>query len=116
MANKVTKKDNFKAIVEVLAEQGLTNLVEVMNHEIELLEKKSNTPSKADKAKAEADEVLKTNIVNLITGKPMTASEIATALSTADVLIPNQKITAMLRQLSGVVKREVVKGKAYFSA
>ena len=116
MANKVTKRDNFKAIIEVLAGQGKDELVKVMEHEIELLDKKSNTPSKADKAKAEANEALKTAICELIKDTPMTASDIAQSLSTADNLIPNQKITAMLRQMGDTVKREVVKGKAYFSA
>ena len=35
MANKVTKKDNFKAIIEVLKAQGKNNLIEVMEHENE---------------------------------------------------------------------------------
>ena len=113
---KVTKRENFMAIITVLEEQGLDNLVAVMKHEIELLDKKHGSVSKADKAKAEANEALKADILNLIKGTPMTASDIAQSLSTADNLIPNQKITAMLRQLGESVTREVVKGKAYFSA
>lgn len=116
MANKVTKKDNFKAIVKVLEEQGLTALVEVMNHEIELLEKKSNTPSKADKAKAEANEALKARILDAIAGKSMTASEIAKAVSTDEVEISNQKVSALIRQMGDAVTKEVVKGRAYFTA
>ena len=60
MANKVTKKDNFKAIVEVLANAGRDDLVEVMNHELELLAKKSNKPSKANEQK-KADNVVLQN-------------------------------------------------------
>ena len=40
---KVTKKDNFKAIMEVLTEVGRNDLVEVMAHEVELLEKKATS-------------------------------------------------------------------------
>ena len=127
MANKkMTKREMFTIIGEILQGIDIREMTEnrisgeevdeFIAHEIELLDKKHGSISKADKAKAEADEVLKASILTLIKGKSMTASEIATALSTADTMIPNQKITAMLRQLSNAVTREVVKGKAYFSA
>ena len=45
---KITKKDNFTAIVEVLEAAGRTDLADVIRHEIELLD------SKAAKAKATA--------------------------------------------------------------
>lgn len=115
MANKITKKDNFNAIIEVLKAQGKDDLVAVMEHELELLAKKSNTPSKADKAKAEANEVLKTAIYEVLTGKSMTASDIAEALSTDEVKITNQKVSALIRQMGDTITKEVVKGRAYFT-
>lgn len=115
MANKITKRDNFNAIIEVLKEQGKDNLVAVMEHEIELLNKKSNTPSKADKAKAEANEALKASICELLAGKSMTATEIADALSTDEVKVTNQKVSAMIRQLGDGITKELVKGRAYFT-
>ena len=45
---KITKKDNFNAIVEVLETAGRTDLADVIRHEIELLD------NKAAKAKATA--------------------------------------------------------------
>ena len=115
MANKITKRDNFNSIIEVLKEQGRDDLVAVMEHEIELLNKKSNTPSKADKAKAQANEVLKASISEILTGKSMTASEIADALSTDEVKVTNQKVSAMIRQMGDTITKEVVKGRAYFT-
>lgn len=115
MANKVTKRDNFKAIINVLSEQGLDNLVAVMEHEIELLDKKHGGQSKADKAKAEANGVLQERIAELLDGKSMTASDIAEALSTDEVKITNQKVSAMIRQMGDKVTKEVVKGRAYFT-
>ena len=41
MANKVTKKDNFMEIIEVLKSVGREELAKVMEHEVELLNKKS---------------------------------------------------------------------------
>ena len=37
---KITKRENFMKIIEVLEENGRADLVEVINHEIELLDKK----------------------------------------------------------------------------
>ena len=65
MANKVTKKDNFKAIIEVLKAQGKDNLVEVMEHEIELIEKK-RASGKMTKTQ-EANETIKDLIIEEMT-------------------------------------------------
>ena len=40
MSNKITKRESFKMIIEVLENNDRADLVEVMNHEIELLDKK----------------------------------------------------------------------------
>ena len=115
MATKVTKRDNFNAIIEVLKAQGCDNLVAVMEHEIELLNKKHGGVSKADKERKEANVVLCDKIATLIVNKPMTATDIAKAVSTDEVEYTNQKISAMLRQIGDKVTKEVIKGKTYFS-
>ena len=115
MTNKVTKKDNFKAIIEVLANAGRDDLVEVMNHELELLAKKSNRPSKANEQKKADNAVLQDAILEVLADAKMTASELAKVLSTDEVEYSNQKMSAMLRQLGDKVTKEVVKGKAYFT-
>ena len=55
MANKITKKDNFMAIVEVLRENGKEELAKVMEHEIELLSAKAG--KKSEKVIAEQASV-----------------------------------------------------------
>ena len=58
MANKVTKMDNFNAIVEVLESTNNTALADVMRHEIELLAKKNaNRSTKPTKAQEENAEI-----------------------------------------------------------
>ena len=47
---RVTKRENFEAIKAILAERGEDALVAVMEHEIELVSKKRNAPTKAQKA------------------------------------------------------------------
>ena len=111
---KVTKRDNFNAIIEVLKAQGEDALVEVMEHEIELLNKKSNKPSKADVQRKADNEALANRVLEVL-DKPMTASEIAKVLSTDEVQYSNQKISAILRQLGDKVAKTVEKGKSYFS-
>ena len=53
---KITKKDNFNAIIEVLTEVGREDLAKVVEHEIELLDAKSSkAKATAAKKKAEGD-------------------------------------------------------------
>ena len=112
---KITKRENFNAIIEVLKDADRADLVAVMEHEIELLNKKHGGVSKANEAKKVANGELQERIVELISTKAMTASEIAKALSTDEVEYSNQKISAMLRQIGDKVVKTVEKGKAYFS-
>lgn len=100
MAEKrVTKKENFERIVEVLEAQGMEDLAEVMRHEIELVSKKRNGQTKAQKANAELVE--KVFEVLAEAGKAMTATEVMNACAEAGVegVTSNQKATALLKML-----------------
>lgn len=112
---KVTKRESFNAIIEVLEAQGKADLVEVMKHEIELLNRKSNKPSKAQEQKKADNAVLQNAILEVLANGKMTASEIAKALSTDEVEYSNQKISAMVRQLGEKVVKTTEKGKSYFT-
>ena len=72
MANKVTKRDNFISIIEVLKGIGRNDLIEVMEHEIELLDKKKAS-GKMTKTQ-EANEDIKALIISELTriGQPVT--------------------------------------------
>ena len=111
---KITKKDNFKRIIGVLEAQGLNDLVEVMQHEIDLIEKKANS-NKMTKTQ-EANVATKDLIVSELTrlAKAMTITELlgeSEAVAEA-VNNSNQKASALMTQLknAGIVER-VQEGK-----
>lgn len=106
MEKKITKKDNFMAIKAILEEMGKTELADVMDHEIELLEAKASR-KKATKVQ-EANVGLKDTIVEILTaqGKPMTCTEVIKAdVRVGDLSTP--KISAMMKQL--IAEGRVVK-------
>ncbi len=114
---KVTKMDNFKAIADVLANAGRTDLVEVMNHEMELLAKKNAYKSTKPTATQKANEGIKADILNALTAEPnrlFTATEIVKAVNPE---LSNQRISALVNQLvdEGKVVKTVDKRKSYFS-
>lgn len=101
---KITKRDNFMAIIEVLKEAGKDNLVAVMEHEIELLNKKHGESKAVAERKAQnvalADEVL----AILATSEGMTATDVAKALSErVGGDYSNQKATALIKLLGDKV-------------
>ena len=117
MATKITKRTNFLAIVDVLKAQGKEDLVAVMEHEIELLDKKNSYKSDKPTKTQVANIALKERIVAILTAEPnrlFTVSEILKALGDADLTA--SKVTALVTQLKndGTVVRTEDKRKAYF--
>lgn len=119
MANKITKKEYFKMVIEVLENQGRNDLIEVMQHEIELLEKKASN-AKMTKTQT-ANEGIKKTIIEELTrlGTPVSitnliASSPAIATATGG---SNQKVSALMTQLKneGLVVRTQDKKTALFS-
>ena len=110
---KVTKKDNFKAIVEVLTNAGRDDLVAVMEHEIELLNKKHGE-SKAVLAKKQENADLAEKVYAILASadKGMTATEVAQALGSE---YSNQKATALLKMLGDRVATTMDGKKKLFS-
>lgn len=120
MAEKrITKKENFKAIIEILQNNNREDLVQVMEHEIALIKKKASS-AKLTKTQ-EANQDIKTLIIQELVrlGEPVTITDLlknsaelyeATAGS-------NQKVSALMTQLktSGQVIRGQVGKKAVFS-
>ena len=103
---KVTKKENFKRIIEVLEAQGKDELVKVMEHEIELIEKKA-TSGKMTKTQ-EANETIKDLIIQEMTriDRAITITELineSQAIAEA-VNGSNQKASALMTQLKNAGK------------
>ena len=119
MANKVTKRDNFISLIEVLKSVGRNDLIEVMEHEIELLDKKK-VSGKMTKTQ-EANEDIKALIISELTriGQPVTITELI--VQSAEIAEKcgnsNQKVSALMTQLknSGAVIRTMDGKKAVFS-
>lgn len=117
-AKKVTKRENFTAIRDILEGLGKTELVAVMEHELELLAKKNSADRKPTAVQV-ANESIKSVIVETLKAKgdKMTITEMQKAnAELAD--FSNQRISALLKQLKedGAVERVEEKRKAYFKA
>lgn len=113
---KLTKKDYFRKVVELATENGMTDLVDFANHEIELLENKSNkkTETKTQKENVAIMETIVETLTDL--AKPVRITDLQSANETLANL-SNQKISALLKKLvdSGKVAKTIEKKIAFFS-
>lgn len=117
---KLTKRDYFKMLTGVVENSGVDNREELqafINHELELLDKKSANRGTATTAKQKENEDLKEYIMGILT--EINRAVTITELQAEDVRLgelTNQRISAMLKQLKdeGKVVRTELKKKAYF--
>ena len=112
MANKKTKREFFGEIREIVKEN--TELVAFIDHELELLDKK--TSAKSTKVNTEQVELMK-KIVDALNeiGRSVTISELQK--ENAEMAeYSNQKLSAMLKKLvdNKQVTKMVDKKKSYF--
>ena len=112
MANKKTKREFFGEIREIVKEN--TELVEFIDHELELLDKK--TSAKSTKVNTEQVELME-KIVNALNkiGRSVTISELQK--ENAEMAeYSNQKLSAMLKKLvdNKQVTKMIDKKKSYF--
>ena len=119
MANKLTKRDYFKMILEVV--EGNEQLTEFVNHELELLDKKASSKSMTSNQKE--NEQIKARIVQALVelGRPVTITELQ-ANNGEMAQYSNQKLSALIKQMvrsednpNGEITRAIDKKKAYFS-
>ena len=119
MKEKMTKKEWFETINAFLKESDFEHKEEAMNfldHEIELLNKKSSSGKKTKNQK-ENEEIKSLILVALeLFGKPVTVTTMIRENSEMNKLSP-QKLSALLKQLveSEKVVRTVEKRVPYFS-
>lgn len=82
---KITKKDNFISIVNILEAAGHADLADVMKHEIELLEAKAaKAKATAAKKKTEGDE-LRNAVEAVLTDELCTIADITAKVEGEDV-------------------------------
>ena len=111
MENKrVTKKEYFEILRGIV--EGNDELVAFIDHEVELLSKKSNVRTKAQ---IENDAIVE-DIFNYLAeiGRPVTVTEL---IAEAHLEFTNQKVSALLKKLvdAGRVVKVADKKKSYFS-
>jgi hypothetical protein len=116
---KLTKKDNFTEIRNILAREGYAEYAAVMDHELDLLAKKNASGTGKMTATQVANEGIKSDILEGMANEPnrmFTVSEMQKVIPCCSEL-SNQRISALLRQLvaEGKVERTEEKRKAYFS-
>jgi hypothetical protein len=112
---KPTKRDNYNALLGIPAVSGNPALVDFINHEIELLDKK-NASEKKPTAQQTANDGIKTAILdNMVSGTKYTITDIIKTVPECAELT-NQRVSALVRQLisDGLVTRVEEKRKAYF--
>lgn len=117
---KLTKRDYFKMLAGVVENSGADNREELqsfINHELELLDKKSASRGTTTTAKQKENEDLKEYILGVLTevNRAVTITELQ-AEDTRLGELTNQKISAMLKQLvdNNQVTKVVDKKKSYF--
>lgn len=111
----MTKKEMFNEIRNVVINNE--EMVAFIDHEIELLNRKSSSPKKPTKTQVEND-VFKATIVEYLTkaDAPKTIKEMQAEI--ADIAsLSNQRVTHMLTDLvkNGTLAKEYVKKTPYYS-
>ena len=120
MTKRMTKKEMFAVIAETINAVEIENKAEMLNfinHEIELLEKKS---SKSGQTKTQKEnELLKAELLTALgeMDKPVTISEFCERTSHPVGKLSNQKLSALLNQMvkAETVIKTVEKKKSYFA-
>lgn len=116
MANskKLTKKDRYNLLLSLEEVKANADLVEFIEHELELLARKNSSDKKPTAQQIENEKV-KQIILETLGNKTMTISEMQK--SNADLAeLNNQRMTHLLTQMkdSGLIVREEIKRKAHF--
>jgi uncharacterized protein YqeY len=113
MEKKVTKRENFEAIIAVLNEAGREDLAKVVAHEIELLDNKAaKAKAKAAEKKTEGD-ALTAAVAAVLTADFATIADV-TAKVEFDGEVSTAKVQYRLNQLVNngkAVKEQVTVGE-----
>ena len=128
MANKMTNKEMFNALIAVISVTGIPAGVEIsatadelitfLNGKIEQLDKKANTVTKADKAKAELNAAIANDILTGLAtlDKPVKISDLIKGYEPLNGY-STQKLTPIMTKLvtDGKVIKSVVKRETIYS-
>ncbi len=123
---RFTKRDHFNALrayvegIDVTEINGISTdkIIEFIEHELELLDRKNASGEKKPTAQQIANESLRDVVVDTLraNGSMMTITELQKACPELGELT-NQRISALIRPLLGItIERIEDKRKAYFKA
>lgn len=119
---KITKRERFMELLAVVEKSDIANKAEViafLEHEIELLDRKSSKSAESKNQKELLEIMDKIYKALKEVGKPVTITELMRA-SVEMAEYSNQKLSAVLKKMTEVENPVVVKAiekkKSYFSA
>lgn len=128
MANKMTNKEMFNVLIAVISAVGIPEgvvtsatpdeLIAFLNGKVEQLDKKANTVTKADKAKAELNAAIANDILTGLAtlDKPVKISDLIKGYEPLSGY-STQKLTPIMTKLvtDGKVIKSVVKRETIYS-
>lgn len=108
---KITKKDRYNALLNLAEVQAHPDMVEFIQHEIELLDRK--TTKNGEKKVNEKMEAAKATLLTYLGAvEKASVSDCMVALGESATQFPTAVLTALKKE--GKVVREVIKGKPYY--
>ena len=113
---KMTKKDRFNQLLAIADVKANADLVDFINHELELLDRKNASDKRLTAQQVANENVKKAILKGMEKDRLYTITEIQKNISACNNL-SNQRVSALVRQLKdeGKVVRTEDKRKAYFS-
>ncbi len=108
MEKKITKRDNFVTIVDVLEAAGKADLADVIRHEIELLDNKvAKAKATAAKKKVEGD-ALRDAVQAVLTDEFQTIADVTALLDDEDVSASKVQYRLNALVANGLAEKEQI--------
>lgn len=130
MEERITKKMRFEELKGILTELGKTELVQFVEHEIDLIDKKAQNRKKETSKRAIENQGISELILEALerVGKPVTITELLKDKALSEYVteegkvLSNQKVSAIIKPMlksgvnpGGLIVRTTVKRITYFS-
>ena len=115
-AKKMTKRDHYNTLLNIADVKADPKLVEFINHELELLDRKNSTEKKPTAQQTANNNIRVAILDHMVAGARYTITDLMKLVpDCAD--LSNQRVSALVRQLKdeGLITRTEDKRKAYFS-
>lgn len=108
MEKKITKRDNFNAIIEVLTDAGREDLAKVIEHEIELLDNKAaKAKATAAKKKVEGD-ALRDAVQAVLTDELQTIADVTAKVEGDEITAAKVQFRLNALVGAGIASKEQV--------